>query len=254
MRAVKRALPFFALIGATFAATGAFAAEAYTTATIWLRTGPDINFNRIELVRRNSSVDVYGCTDGYSWCDVDYEGERGWLPASRLQFVYNGRRGSVNNLAPFLGLMILEFSFQDYWSNHYQNRSWYNDRNIQRWQNWQQPRPQHRTQQAPPPPAPLQAPLASPPAAPSNGPLVTPQRQPRPLPAPGSPKPFLKQQEPAPQAPAPQAPGPKEVTPAPMQPQFKQNAPQQHQANPPSGEGGKGGPKKKCIPPEICNP
>ena len=94
---------------------------------------------------RNSYIDVYGCTDGYSWCDVDYEGERGWLPATRIQFVYDGRRGSVNNLAPFLGLMILQFSFRDYWSNHYQDRSWYNDRNLQRWQNWQPPQTQHRT-------------------------------------------------------------------------------------------------------------
>jgi len=108
-------LVLVAVLATAMCTATAFATEAYTTTSTWLRTGPDTTFLVIERVPRDSLVDVYGCTNGYGWCDVDVEGERGWLPSSRLQFIYNGRRGPASVLAPLLGLMILQFSFRDYW-------------------------------------------------------------------------------------------------------------------------------------------
>ena len=138
-----------ALLVSVGGASAAWATEAYTTSSTWLRTGPDTNFPRIERIPRESLVEVYGCTENYDWCDIDFEGDRGWLPGRRLQFVYNGRRGSIDTLAPFLGLMILQFSLQDYWGNHYRERPWYTNRNLQRWQNWQPPHPDVQNRPAP---------------------------------------------------------------------------------------------------------
>lgn len=129
-------------IGATIAsASEASATEAYATSSSWLRTGPDYKFPAITRIPRNATVDIIGCTEGYRWCDVIFNHERGWFAGRRLQTVYNGRRDTIPNLAPLLGLLILQFSFRDYWDNNYRERPWYTDKNQQRWQNWQFPAP-----------------------------------------------------------------------------------------------------------------
>jgi uncharacterized protein YraI len=213
------------------------AAEAYTTSTSWLRTGPDSNFPVIERVPRSSLVDVIGCTDGYDWCDIDFDGERGWFLGSRLQFVYQGQRGSLRELAPLLGLMILQFSFGDYWNDHYRERPWFNDRNRQIWQNWQ---PQRRPfqngplpnsgQGAPvaPAPAPVRPQFRQAPLQPQLAPQ-TPQNQPQIVPQTQTPR------QPAPQERFRRAPQSPTIIPPPGTPQL------QHPA-----------PRKPCVPPDVC--
>jgi len=148
---MKASASQLAFMGAFLALCGlgnALATQAYTTSSTYLRAGPDTTFPQIQRVPYASTVEVYGCTTGYGWCDVDYGGERGWFPGNRLQFNDHGRRGSITNLAPLLGLMIMQFSVQDYWGNHYQDRAWYTDQNRQRFQNWQ-PNNRHGRFQAP---------------------------------------------------------------------------------------------------------
>ena len=210
----------------------ALATEAYTTASTWLRAGPDSSFISIERVPRDTLVDVYGCTNGYGWCDVDVDGERGWLPSSRLQFVYDGRRGSASVLAPLLGLMILQFSFRDYWDNHYQARPWYNDENRQRWQNWQPQNAPNRRQSRPQlqvPITPQLSPQITPQITPQLSPQVTPQLRPQSIPS-------------APNTPL-------NATPQTQQGQSSRPA-EPHQLD---QQKTRGGPRKKaCVPPEIC--
>jgi len=226
----------------------AFATEAYTTASTWLRAGPDTSFLSIERVPRDTLVDVYGCTNGYGWCDVDVDGERGWLPSSRLQFVYNGRRGPASILAPLLGLMILQFSFRDYWDNHYQARPWYNEQNRQRRQNWQPqnvpPRRQSRpnlqvpiTPQLSPPITPQITPQLSPQVTPPNAPQASPQTAPQLRPqsipiAPSAPPNAAPQRQPQQQG-------------QPSRPVERHQEDQQKAHGVPR--------KKACVPPEICN-
>ena len=222
----------FAILTTIITTATAFATEAYTTASTWLRAGPDTSFISIERVPRDTLVDVYGCTNGYGWCDVDVDGERGWLPSSRLQFIYNGRRGPASVLAPLLGLMILQFSFRDYWDNHYQARPWYNEHNRQRWQNWQPQNvpPRHQSPQN------LQVPI-TPQFNPPIAPQITPQLRPQSVPS-------------APSAPLNAAPSPQQ----PLQPQ-QQGQPsrpvERHQEDQQKAHGGAR--KKACVPPEICN-
>lgn len=144
----------------------ASAVEAYTIGTTSLRTGPDFGFPRIERVGAGTLVDVFGCIDGYRWCDVDVEGERGWILGQQLEFTYLGRTGPVDEFAPLLGLMILNFSLHDYWDQHYQNRPWYTERNRQRWENWQ---PRQR-------PAPFNAPMPGQPLRGQSQPLQEPSQ------------------------------------------------------------------------------
>lgn len=137
MRKLLPLLPLSILILSLSTIAEARAVEAYTTRTTSLRTGPDLDFPRIERVGIGTLVDVFGCIEGYRWCDVDVEGERGWISGQSLEFTYDGRTGSIDEFAPLLGLMILNFSLHDYWDQHYQQRPWYTQRNRQHWENWQ---------------------------------------------------------------------------------------------------------------------
>ena len=227
----------------------ALATEAYTTSTSWLRTGPDREFPVVERIPRGALVDVIGCTDGYDWCDIFYDGERGWFLGSRSQFVYEGRRGSLRELAPLLGLMILQFSFGDYWDNHYRERPWYNDRNRQIWQNWQPHRrpfqngPQPNSgQSAPLEPAPVRPQLRQATPQPQAAPQSMPQAAPR--------SPQI-QQPIAPQVQTPRQPngGPK------PRPQERFNrTPQLPAIIPPAGapQLQHPAPRKPCLPPDVC--
>jgi uncharacterized protein YraI len=221
----------------------ASAAEAYTTSTSWLRTGPDSNFPFIERVPRDSLVDVIGCTDGYDWCDIDYDGERGWFSGRRLQFVYQGQRGSLRELAPLLGLMILQFRFGDYWNDHYRERPWYNDRNRQIWQNWH---PQRRQFQNRPQPNFGQGAPVAPPSTP-----VRPQFRQSPLEPQAAPAAPQIQPQNAPQVQTPRQPPSEQRT---LQQERIGRTPQSPAFNPPASapQLQHPAPRKPCLPPDVC--
>ncbi|MGQ7792610.1 SH3 domain-containing protein [Faunimonas sp. B44] len=158
-----------ALPGAAAAATG-----GYTTGNVNMRAGPGTQYPPVTVVPRGSSVTIHGCTSGYSWCDTQWAGYRGWVSGSYLEFVYQQRRVLVPNYGPAIGLPIIAFSIGDYWGRYYRHYPWWND-----WGRWAPPPPRRI---APPPP---------------RGPIVGPGPGPRPGPGPG-PRPPLPGPGPAP--------------------------------------------------------
>lgn len=135
------------LAGLAFAPL-AQADTGYTTGPANLRTGPDAGYPRILTLPAGAAVEIYGCIDDWSWCDVQWRGERGWLSAGLIDYSWSGRRVGVESYGPQLGLPILVFGFDSYWSSHYRNRAWYRDRD--RWQSY---RPPPRPHPAPRPPS-----------------------------------------------------------------------------------------------------
>lgn len=97
-----------------------------------LRAGPDSDYPALRRIARSAQVSVHGCLRDWSWCDVDYRGDRGWVQGRDISATYQGRRRSINTVAPYLGLGILSFSFGIYWDNNYRNRSFYRERDT--WQ------------------------------------------------------------------------------------------------------------------------
>ena len=121
-------------------AVKAEASEAFIIENTSLFAGPDYDLPQIERLRHGSIVDVIGCIDGYQWCDIVTDDERGWVPGDFLEFEVGGRREPVYSAAPFLGLMILGFSLDEYWGEHYHQRPWFHDRD-----HWRRPEWDHRT-------------------------------------------------------------------------------------------------------------
>ncbi|WDS36143.1 SH3 domain-containing protein [Pseudoxanthomonas sp.] len=134
------------LFSAVFYARPAEASErAYLTSSANLRTGPNADYPRIVSVSSGTRVEVFGCIDDWSWCDIATRGERGWVSASYLDYDNGGRRTRIYGNGASLGLPVLTFVLGTYWDAHYRSRSWYGQRSR-----WEQHPPQRPRQGAAP--------------------------------------------------------------------------------------------------------
>jgi len=131
--------------GALLLAAGGIASaqDAYTARPMNLRAGPDRGYPMVEQLDAGSPLDVHGCLDSWSWCDVSAEdGTRGWLYAGGISFVYEGGRVPVYTYGPQLGLPIITFSIGTYWGDYYRGRPWYAQRTQWEHRNFPPP-PRH---------------------------------------------------------------------------------------------------------------
>jgi uncharacterized protein YraI len=186
---------------ATFAAAfwlgvmpvAASAHDAYTAKSVHLRAGPARDYPVVAILPPGTALDVLGCLSDYSWCDVIGLGERGWMYAGNIDYVYQGAPVPLLDYGPVIGITIFGFVLGDYWDQHYHDRPWYRHRDE-----WI-----HR-------PRPVQPPLPPRPRPP--GARLPP---PRTLPPPVHPSPPLRPAPPRDVRPAPprNAPPPGHVTP-----------------------------------------
>ncbi len=76
----------------------------------------------------NTPIQVMGCLDDWSWCDVAFGDNRGWLYSPDITYAYQGGYVPLYSYAPGLGIPIEGFSLDVYWGSHYHNRPWYGQR------------------------------------------------------------------------------------------------------------------------------
>lgn len=103
--------------------------SGWVVRTTTMRAGPDYAYPPVRRIWRNSQVAIFGCLNDWSWCDVGYRYDRGWVAGRNLVANYRGRRQGIS---PYLGIGILSFIFGNYWDNHYRGRAFYNERS--RWE------------------------------------------------------------------------------------------------------------------------
>ena len=99
--------------------------SGFTTATVNMRAGPGTGYPVIVTVPNGATITTYGCLANYSWCDVSWRGERGWMSASYIHITYQGRRRVLTPaLAPVVGINVIVFN-RSYWNRYYRARPWY---------------------------------------------------------------------------------------------------------------------------------
>ncbi len=123
----------FVLLGIGFglAIPAASSAEmAYTTKTVNLRAGPSRDYELVAQIPAGAPVDVNGCVDDWTWCDVSLGNDRGWVYAGNLDYPYQNQRVVVLGNGPMIGFPIVTFSVGPYWDTYYRGRPWYSRRSY----------------------------------------------------------------------------------------------------------------------------
>lgn len=129
---LKRLLIAVAMLLPLLAGAEALAAQpvAVATADVNLRAGPGTQYPVVATIPFGSSVSLFGCTSGVTWCDIAWGHARGWVAAAYLQVIYRGAPVVLNpSVAPRIGVNIVAFD-RAYWARHYVGRPWYRDWNV----------------------------------------------------------------------------------------------------------------------------
>jgi uncharacterized protein YraI len=108
----------------------ASAQEAYTTRSVNIRGGPDTTYPPIAVLAPGAPVQVMGCLNDWSWCDVAFADNRGWIYAPYIDYVYQGARVPFYTYAPTFGIPIVAFSLGSYWDRYYRGRDFYGRRDY----------------------------------------------------------------------------------------------------------------------------
>ena len=143
--------------------------QAFTTQAVNLRAGPDRSFPLVAWLQGGTPVTLFGCLNGWNWCDVGVGFNRGWIYGRFLAVPVGGQQVLIMNSGPRLGVPVVTFSVGPYWGAHYRGRPWYH----------QPPPPGFGPPPVRPPPPPARPP---PPRPPPPGP--PPSRPPAGSPAP----------------------------------------------------------------------
>src|SRR5664279_98032 len=92
---------------------------AYTTRSVNVRAGPDTSYPPVAVLAPGAAVQVMGCLDDWSWCDVVFGDNRGWSYAPYLNYDYQGARVPFYSYAPAFGIPIVTFALGSYWDRCY---------------------------------------------------------------------------------------------------------------------------------------
>ena len=131
----RKSLTVAALMaGTAFLPHAANAAPAYVVETTEMHAGPDFDYPTVRVIHDGREVFINGCLDDWSWCDVSFHEDRGWVAGDDLAADYNGGRAGLVSVGPLLGIGVLAFSFDDYWDRYYRGRPFYAQRS--RWQSY----------------------------------------------------------------------------------------------------------------------
>jgi uncharacterized protein YraI len=104
---------------------------AYASKTVSMRAGPSRDYPVVATLGSGTAMTIYGCLQGYTWCDVVVGASRGWVYSGNIVYPYQGRNVPVMSYGSSIGLGIVSFSIGNYWDNYYTDYPWYGQR-----QNW----------------------------------------------------------------------------------------------------------------------
>lgn len=124
----------------------AMAENAVTTDIASVRAGPDDSYPEVAQLDADSPIQVMGCLDDWSWCDVTFDGNRGWLYSPDITYEYEGGYVPFYSYAPAFSIPVVTFTVDGYWGRYYPDRPWYRDRDQ-----WAHRVVEHRPPPGPPP-------------------------------------------------------------------------------------------------------
>ena len=125
---MRSALIIGGLLAALAVPAAARTYDAYIVSGASLVAGPGADYPPVADLSPGEPVQVHGCLEGFTWCDVSFQGYRGWFDGRLLAYPYNGVRVTVLAFGAQIGLPVVAFSVEDYWGRYYRDRPFYRDR------------------------------------------------------------------------------------------------------------------------------
>ncbi|MCC6735967.1 MAG: DUF1236 domain-containing protein [Bauldia sp.] len=116
----------------SIAAAQGIAGTATVVTDLNLRAGPGPAYPVIVTIPANAVINVHGCEAALTWCDVDWNGNRGWSYAAYLTYAGTATAPLptpmpipqvVQNAPP-----TIVYEQEAYFNQYYQNQTFYNDR------------------------------------------------------------------------------------------------------------------------------
>jgi uncharacterized protein YraI len=105
--------------------TAALAAPGIVTTSVSMKAGPGPGFPVVDRIPAGARVNVHGCIRGATWCDVSWDGERGWVSARYLEYYYRNHYVYLPDYVEVADIPIVPFALGTYWSTYYSGRPWY---------------------------------------------------------------------------------------------------------------------------------
>ena len=102
--------------------------NGYPISNVNLRAGPGTDFPVILTVQAQAPISILGCLGDYTWCDVVFEHDRGWMRSIYLSGFYQGYYYPLSDYAPRLGYSVVSFDINQYWDAYYRDRPFYQER------------------------------------------------------------------------------------------------------------------------------
>ncbi|WP_342643205.1 DUF1236 domain-containing protein [Rhodoligotrophos ferricapiens] len=127
----RKALVLAALLGAAWAPAAAQAQEVFATTDLNLRAGPSPEFPVVTAIPAQQSVEFHGCLEGRSWCDVTFNGNRGWAYGRYLAYQTASVRTVVTQAPATVEVPTVTYDTAEYWDTYYRDRPFYQQR--ERW-------------------------------------------------------------------------------------------------------------------------
>lgn len=122
---------FLAACLATFSAShAAQAADVIARKTIHLRAGPGKQYPIVEKMHAGTALHLYGCLEGWNWCEVADAYDRGWVSGTYLQTVYEHRTLNIVEFAPVYRVPVITYEIGPYWDTYYRTKPFYRERDV----------------------------------------------------------------------------------------------------------------------------
>ncbi|GLH75176.1 hypothetical protein SSBR45G_00840 [Bradyrhizobium sp. SSBR45G] len=125
----------------------AMAAPGLVRSSATLRAGPGTGFPLVERIPAGARVTIHGCIQGGAWCDVSFAGERGWVAAKALAYLYREQYVYLPEYVEYVP--VAPFVLTTYWSSFYFGRPWFYRHAF--WNRYWRQHPPVMAQNPPPP-------------------------------------------------------------------------------------------------------
>jgi uncharacterized protein YraI len=123
------------MTGTVLIALGGLTAAHADTTTVWfvpgpvdLRSGPDESFPIVASIPSKEHMELEGCLQNWTWCDISWNGQRGWVSGHAIEAIYQNKTSYVADIASTANVPVITYNTGTYWDTHYRTAPFYTQR------------------------------------------------------------------------------------------------------------------------------